>query len=52
MTEPQIPGDRAKQGDRRCLTVRVLAWSLPALLVIGLVLYSYWYPFDLPQTTR
>ncbi len=52
MTEPHISDVRARQGDRRRMTIRVLAWSLPALAIIGLVLYAYWYPFDLPQPPR
>lgn len=39
-------GVRVRQGDRRQLNLRVLGYTLLALLVIGLGLYAYFYPFN------
>ncbi len=46
MTGPKIPGERARQGDRRRITARVLFYALPALLLIGIALYAWFYPFN------
>ena len=45
--KPDDPsGVKIRQGDRRRVTLRVLAYTLPTLAVIGLVLYAYFYPFN------
>lgn len=46
MSEPRIPDERARQGDRRRITVRVLLYALPALVLIGIALYAWFFPFE------